>query len=148
MKRHRPSVEEGGRAPLDHAVAVAETAAARYGPTIDCVAIRRLLEDRQIVRYPVEIAFDAAPLEPGEFAYAQPVGDAPKAGYRLCIHPALEARHDALPLLIAYHLPVVNYGDIVNDELALRFGARLLGMDEQAYYERLCELADSLPGPT
>lgn len=145
MKRHRPSAEEGNLALLDHAAAVAERAAAQYGPSIDHEAMLRLLADRQIVRYPVEIAFDTQTLEPGEFAYAAPVSDDPKAGYRLSIHASFEGRPEVLPLLVAYHLPVVNYGDIVNDEVALRFGARLLGLDEQIYHDRLCELADSLP---
>ncbi|MBZ0172895.1 MAG: hypothetical protein K8E66_10975, partial [Phycisphaerales bacterium] len=84
------------------------------------------------------------PLEPGEFAWPQPLGDKPSDGYCLFIHPHFERRPQAWPLLISYHVPSVNYGEIVTAEEAELFAATLLGMDVETYYNALCTLADEI----
>ena len=115
------------------------------GMYIDAEAIVEMLDDRSFVRYPVGVRFDAEPLEPGEFAMPVPLGDHPSKGFCLFIHPCFEQQPDAWPLLIAYHVPSINYGEIVSHDDAEHFGATLLGLEADIYYEALCELADSLP---
>lgn len=117
-----------------------------HGMYIDAETILRMLDDRAVVRYPVEVRFDAEPLEPGEFAMPIAVGDHPSAGYCLFMHPCFEQQPEVWPLLIAYHIPSINYGDIVTHDEAEHFGATLIGLDAEAYYGALCELADSIPG--
>ncbi len=145
MKRTRPTVADGQRALRAHAAGRAELARQRYGPVIDYPAMLKIIEDRAIVRHPVEIRFDAAPLEPGEFACAAPRGEQAHEGFRLFVHPRFRARPEALPLLIAYHLVRVNYGAVATCEHAEVFGATLLGMTRNEYYEKLCALADEIP---
>jgi hypothetical protein len=128
-----------------HLKARAAAARARYGPIIDAAAIRRLLADRDVVRWPTELCFDAGPLRPGEFAYPQPLGFHPRDGFCLFVHPHFEHRPDDLPLLVAYHIPSINYGGIVEARHAELYGATLLGLDVEAYYRALCALADSMP---
>ncbi len=107
-----------------------------------------MLDDREVVRYPTGLRFDAEPLQAGEFAFAQPLGEHPADGYCLFVHPCFENRREVWPLLTAYHIPVINYGDsVVTHEEAELFGATLLGMEIDAYYQALCELTDSIPGP-
>ncbi len=144
MKRVKPTVEDGRRALCEHAAGRARLARARYGPEIDMPAMLRLLGDAEVVRHPVEICFEAAPLEPGEFAYASPCGERPHEGFRLFVHPHFEDRPEALPLLIAYHLVRINYGVVATHEHAEIFGATLLGMTRDEYYETLCALADEI----
>ncbi len=48
------------------------------------------------------------------------------------------------PLLIAYHIPVINYGSIVEPADAELYGATLLGLEVEAYYQALCELTDAM----
>ena len=60
-------------------------ARAQYGPRVDYAAMRRMLDDREIVRYPVAIRFDAAPREPGEFAFAAPRSSRPHDGFDLYV---------------------------------------------------------------
>jgi len=142
----RKLTEQDGRQALrDHVIDKATAARLEYGPDVDHQAILRMLNDRHVVRFPVDVAFDAQPLNPGEFAVALPIGDAPSDGYRLFVHPCFEARPDALPLLIAYHLVDVNYGEMATHEEAELFGATLLGMNVDSYYEAICQLADSIP---
>lgn len=129
-----------------HVCERAALARRRYGPHIDVPALMRILEDREIVRYPVTLRFDAAPLQPGEFAFAAQRGARPSEGFDLFVHPHFRDRCDDLPLLIAYHLVCVNYGEIVTHEQAERFGATLLGLDVDEYYRRLCDLADEISG--
>ncbi len=116
----------------------------RYGPEIDADASLRILDDREIVRYPVGVRFASDGLQPGEMAHPEPMGDHPRHGFCLFIHPALELRREAWPLIIAYYIPSVNYGDIIEPEDCEAFGAAMLGMDVETYYQRLCELADSV----
>ena len=117
----------------------------RHGPVFDEDALRALLADPEVMRFPTTLAFDAAPLLPGEFAFPRPNGERPSAGYTLCVHPQFEGRWDVLPLLVAYHVVAVNYLDIATNEEAELFGATLLGLAPDEYYARLCELADTLP---
>ncbi|MHC4990559.1 MAG: hypothetical protein ACYTGC_06220 [Planctomycetota bacterium] len=136
---------DGRRALRDHIVEKAEAARLRYGLYIDAETIMAMLDDRQVVRYPTGVRFDATPLEPGEFALALSLGDRPEDGFCLVIHPHFEHQRENLPLLLAYHIPDINYGEIVTAADAELFGATLLGLDVDAYYQALCELADSIP---
>jgi hypothetical protein len=112
---------------------------------IDADSIIKMLDDPNIVRYPVSIRFDDGPLQPGEFAMPIALGDHPSKGFCLCIHPYFEQQPEAWPLLIAYHIPTINYGEIVSHEDAEHFGATLVGLDTDSYYQAICELADSIP---
>ena len=136
---------DGQQALKDHVLERARFALQKWGPGINYDITLLLLQDREVVRYDTELAFDSAPLEPGEFGHALPLGDHPKDGFRLCIHPWFEARTEDLPQLILYHLVRINYGDIATDEEAELFGATLLEIEPEAYYQNLCRLADSLP---
>lgn len=140
----RLTENDGRRALRDHVLERARLARSRYGPDIDADAILRLLDDRELVRYPAGVRFDAARLEPGEFAHAAALGDHPSQGFCIFIHPAFEGRRDLWPLLIAYHIPPINYGDITEADDCESFGAALLGLSVDAYYQRLCAAADSI----
>lgn len=140
----RPTEEDGRLALRGHIRERAAMARARHGPRIDDAAILRILDDREVVRYPLGVRFDAAPLLPGEFAHAVALGEHPREGFCLFVHPAFEGRRDLWPLLFAYHIPPVNYGDIATAEDCELFGAVLLGIDQDEYYEALCRLSDSI----
>lgn len=127
----------------DHVVSRASEARLRYGLYIDYEAVLKMLGDPDVVRHKTELEFDASRLEPGEFAHAERVGGSDE--FRLFVHPWFESQIDVLPLLIAYHFPSINYGHIVSHEHAEMYGAALLGLDIETYYQALCELADSIP---
>ncbi len=129
----------------DHVEEKALAARKRYGGTVDENVMRRMLEDRSVVRYPTRLQFDAEPLEPGEFAHAQPLGGKADDGFQLFVHPMLENDPELLPLAVAYHVVTINYGEIATHEDAEVFGSTLLGLDQEEYYQRLCALADSIP---
>jgi len=138
--------EEKGRSSLrDHIVEKAMAARLKYGLYIDADAITKMLDDPQVVRYPTGLRFDAEPLLPGEFAQALPLGEQPCDGFCVFVHPWFEKQQEIWPLLVAYHLVRINYGEITGPEEAELFGATLLGLDPDIYYKALCELADSLP---
>ncbi len=141
----RLTEHDGKTALRDHVRQKAMEARLSHGLHIDAEEALRILDDRAAVRYPVVVRFDAAPLEPGEFAWPMPVGDGPAAGFCLFIHPWFEEQPEAWPLLIAYHIPSINYGDIVAHEDAECYGATLVGLSTDEYYQALCELVDSIP---
>ncbi len=139
--------EEGYEALRGHVVEKARVARERYGPELDPAAIRQLLGDGELVRFPTRLVFSSEALQPGEFAHAQVSPQGPKGGFTLFVHEEFEQRPEVLSLLVAYHIPSINYLDIAGREEAELFGAALHGLSIDAYYDRLCELADSLPGP-
>jgi hypothetical protein len=131
-----------------HFVDKALEARRRYGPDFDLESLRRLLADPEIIRFTTTLRFDASPLQPGEFAWAEPLGDKPGAGFSLAVHPDLEQRPEALALAVAYHVPSINYLDVATRHEAELFGAALLGLGVEEYYRRVCAMADELcPAP-
>lgn len=147
MKRHVPTVEEGKQALQSHAVDAAWRAVAEHGPVDTMAAMQAVIGDSKFVRYPVKLAFDLSQLQHGEMAWVQPRGEKASEGFVLWLHPALEHRIPELLDAIAYQLVVVNYGDIATHEEAELFGATLLNVDREVYYERLCHMASRLyPG--
>ena len=145
MERHRPSLEEGQRSLRDHVVDTAAAARAKHGPFSAPAALQRLLGDSKFVRFPTTIDFDGDTLQTGEFAWAEQLGEHPREGYVIHVHPSLAERPDVLPLVVGYHLVTVNYGDVATHEEAELFGATLVGLEQEAYYLQLCALADGLP---
>ena len=116
----------------------------KYGPQLDWAALQRLLADRVYVRYPVEIAFDAAPLQPGEFASPVQKGESPEDGFTMAVHPIYQAQPDLIPALVLYQLVAVNYGVFASSDDAETFGAAALGLTRDEYYALICEAADQV----
>jgi hypothetical protein len=122
---------------------------AKYGPLIGLPELRRILADRDCVRYPCELVFDAGPLLTGEAAHPVPKGERPEDGFTLCVHPHFSADPDRVPILALYQLVLVNYGVFASPEDAENFGAAVLGIPRDEYYSRLCALVDEIaPDPS
>lgn len=135
---------EAREALLSHARKTGYRVQERYGPTIDLQAVERMLDDPDVVRFPVAIAFDATPLEGEELAYPLPVEGDPLNGYTMYVRPALEGNPEGVVAAVLYALVVVNYGEIADGAVAEAFGAACLNLDEQRYYNNLCSLADTV----
>lgn len=114
----------------------------KYGPRIGWSELCRILEDRAAVRYPCEIRFDPAPLQPGEAAFPVQNGERPEDGFTLHVHPLFMTQLDLVPLVALYQLVVPNYGPFASTEDAETFAAAALGMDVEEYYQTLCDLID------
>ena len=138
------TAEDAHQSLRDHCAAKGAEVRAKYGPRLGWAELQRLLEDRMLVRYPCKIAFDSVPLQAGEFAYPEPLGGRPDAGFRICVHPRFAADLDAVPPLVLYQLVAVNYGDFATAEDAEAFGAAALGIGREEYYRALCACADEL----
>jgi hypothetical protein len=141
----RPSAEQARQSLLEHVVVRATEARLKRGGLIDRAEVIRMLEDRSVVRYPMGVRFDAAPLRCGEFACLEALGEHPSDGFCLFLHPMFETSDDLLPLLVAYYIPSVNYGEVATRVEAEAFGSTLLGLEREAYYRILCSVADSTP---
>ena len=144
MARYRPNIEDAKASLVDHVFDCAARARQQYGPDIDLQAIAAMLEDPTVVRYPTTLVYDSRKLINDEFAFVEALGDHPVSGFRINLHQKFSTRSDLVPLLVAYHLVVVNYGEIATHEEAEVFGATLLGLDREDYYQRLCRIADEL----
>ncbi|RME93900.1 MAG: hypothetical protein D6766_07240 [Verrucomicrobia bacterium] len=128
----------------EHARSKGEEIRAKYGVPQEWTTFERILQDRSCVRYPCRVSFDTDALRPGEFAYPEALGEHPREGYHLHIHPYFANRPADAIALALYQLVVVNYGDFASAAEAESFGAAVLGMDREAYYQRICALADEL----
>lgn len=140
----QPSADDGRQSLNAHVEAKGAEIFSRHGPRIGWNELQRLLADRACVRYPCDIVFDSAPLNPGEFAYPAPRGDRPEDGFTLYIHPYFLAQPDKVPHLALYQLVRVNYGEFASTDDAETFGAAALGMSKEEYYQELCALADEI----
>lgn len=127
-----------------HASAKAAEIRARYGPDIDYPAVLRMLDDRRSIRYPVDIRFVTDGIEPGMFGKTELASKDPADGYVISLHRSFEDRPEALPTLILYQSVLVNYGDLATAADAELFGAGVLGLERDAYYEQIVALTDSL----
>lgn len=118
----------------------------KYGPVLGWAELQRLLEDRAYVRYPVEIAFDASPLQLGEFAHPVQKGESPEDGFTMYVHPMFMLDLPKVPHLVLYQLVAVNYGDFAGADEAETFGAAALGLTRDEYYNALCEFSNQVGG--
>ena len=145
---HQLTAEDARRSLTAHVAARGAEIHAQYGPHFGWPQLQRLLADRACVRYPCEIVFDATPLQPGELAHPVPKGARPEDGFVLHVQPQFAAQPAALPLIALYQLVAVNYGPFASAEDAETFGAAVLGMDRDCYYQAICRLADEIVGST
>lgn len=146
LRRLTPAeLEQLGRDSLrEHLTAQAVVAHQKHGP-VTVESLDLLLHDPDCLRHPVRLVFEFGEMAAHQFA--QPDIDwrnTDHDGRVLYLRPLLRYRPDLLPLAVAYMIPLINYGDIVSDDHCLAYGATLLGMMEDEYYRRLCELADFL----
>lgn len=146
MQREQLNLTEGDgyEALKGHVVEKALAGSQRYGSPPDLPNFREMLRDGDIVRHPTELVFDSSALLEGEPAIAlMNEGPGPRS-FRLVVHEKYEGRDEDVVLLAAYHIPSINYLDIVTYEEAELFGSVLHGVDADTYYTRVCELADEL----
>ena len=132
--------EEHARQVLrDHITMIAKRSVEKHGHATTMEVLEKVLADRDVIRRATAWCFDNDMLEAGEFAMAIAKGDS----YVIAVHDLFKDEPEALPILIAYHLATVNYGEHVTEAgEAELFGASLLGMVVDAYYEKVCALVD------
>ena len=119
----------------------------KYGPRIGWNQLQQILKDKTCVRYPCEIVFDSAPLEPEEMACPVATSERPEDGFKIFVHPFFMTSLERVTYIVLYQLVLVNYGDFASAEDAETFGASALGLTKDNYYQALCEMADTLGFP-
>jgi hypothetical protein len=96
------------------------------------------------VRYPCKVVFDAAGLQPREFAHPAANGERPEDGFTMYVNPLFMTDLARVPLLVLYQLVLINYGEFASPDDAETFGASAAGLSRDDYYAELCEMADQL----
>lgn len=132
----------------EHILAQAVVAHQKHGP-LTADKLDALLHDPACLRHPVRLVFEFGEMAMHQFA--QPDIDwrnTEQDGRVLYVRPLLKNRPDFLPLAVAYMIPLINYGDIISDDHCLLYGATLLGLLEDEYYEKMCALADFIGAET
>jgi len=116
----------------------------KYGPELGWQELQRLLQDRRVTPFPCEIRFDAAPLLPGEFGHAVPIGNCNEQGFIIYLHPLFETQLARVPYLVLHQLVLIQYGDAATAEDAETFGSLALGLSKEDYFRALCDLAGQI----
>ncbi len=129
---------------FEHARYAAQRARKRLGAPLNAHNLHIFLTDTECLRYPTRIVFDRNNLEPHQFAH--PMHIATKQGLMCELHvdPRLNDTPELLYLVVAYMAAVINYGEAATPELAEMQGALLTGIDQEAFYEKICAIADSI----
>ncbi|MGA2749028.1 MAG: hypothetical protein ABSG59_09655 [Verrucomicrobiota bacterium] len=140
------TIQDGRKSLNEHVAFKGAELREKYGPEIGWNQLLQILQDPGCVRYPCEVAFDAARLQPGELAYPAPKGRRPEEGYIIYVHPYFALQPQRVPLVVLYQLVVVNYGEFASALDAETFGASALGITTDQYYGALCEMADEIGG--
>lgn len=125
----------------EHLLAQAVVAHCRYSPDVS-LRLEALLKDPECVRYVTRLVFEFG--EMGLHQFAQPDLDwrnTDTDGRVLYLRPRLRDRPGLIALAVAYMIPVINYGDLINDAHCVAYGATLLGLTEAEFYARVCQLA-------
>lgn len=126
----------------DHLVAQALVAHQKYAPlTFD--KLDAFLRDPDCLRHPTRLVFEFGEMAMHQFA--QPDLDwrnREQDGRVLYLRPALRERPDLVVPSVAYMVPLINYGEVVADDHCLLYGATLLGLLNDEFYELICRVAD------
>jgi len=128
----------------EHATEKARQIRARYDAPMTFEELLKVFNDRKSVRYPVEVRFTDQGIDEGLFAKTEMRSETPADGFVIFIHDYYRDREDVLPALLLYQSVIVNYGDLATSHDAEVFGAGVLGMDREAYYELVCNACDEL----
>lgn len=126
----------------EHLLAQAVVAHQKHGP-ITFEKLDALLHDPDCLRYPVRLVYEFGEMAMHQFA--QPDVDhrnREQNGQVLYLRPILREKPGHVVLAVAYMIPLINYGQVISDELCLAFGGTLLGMLDKEFYREICALAD------
>ncbi|MBI2421757.1 MAG: hypothetical protein HYV27_02925 [Candidatus Hydrogenedentes bacterium] len=129
---------------LDHAERAVERTVAKLGGPLDKGNLAAFLSDPDCLRYPTSLVFSDEGID--EHQFAEPFFDGDEGGRCCKLHIAtrFEDHPELLPLFVAYVAAAINYGQIANTNLCEKYGAGLVQMEQEAYYEALCGAFDSV----
>lgn len=139
------TMDDGRKALSDHAYEKALFIREKYGSVIDKLILEQILQDKDCVRFPARIEYNSQMIESGLFGTAKPVSDNPADGYNIYIHEYFSDKVGDLSALVLYHVVSINYGEFATRAEAELFGATVLGIETEYYYNLLCRLVDQIP---
>lgn len=106
--------------------------------------LETILSDTECVRHPTRLVLEFGEMAMHQFAHPDiDVRDDSGLSRVIYMRPILGKRPDLIALAVSYMIPVINYGNkMIGDEHCQVYGAALMGMTEDEYYEAICSLAD------
>jgi len=128
----------------NHIRFVAEKAINKHGRPESLEVLARILEDREIVRFPASILFDDLELKEGEPVKLDKLADGVDENYRIIIHPAFSGRDKDIVALALYQIVKINYGKIAKEKESLLFASSLLGIEEDVYKTQIKGLFEEI----
>lgn len=127
-----------------HAAVAASRALDTLGGPLSFTNLSQFLES--CLRFPTVLQFDDDGLEPQQFA--RPSFE-DRDGLRTCIlriRPHFENQTKDLPYIVAYMAATINYLDSASSALCEDFGATLMGVRTEDFYQSVCRISDQSVG--
>jgi hypothetical protein len=139
-----PTKESFENSLFEHASKAASRAKGRLGSPLTPENLNTFLKDSLCLRFPTKIVFDRRGLEPHQFAQHEIVQENKKEVCVLHIDPVLKSRPEIIYLIVAYMAASINYGDVVTSNLCEFNGSLLTDMNQDEFYNKICQIADSI----
>jgi hypothetical protein len=144
LRRLSPNeLEQLGQEGLrEHLLAQAVAAHQKHAP-LTGDKLDALLHDSDCLRHPTRLVFEFGEMAMHQFAQPDMDWRNPEQDGRvLYLRPLLRERSELVLLAVAYMIPLINYGNVASDEHCILYGATLLGLMEEEFYQSICALAD------
>jgi hypothetical protein len=126
----------------EHARLRVDDAHARLGGPLCAANMEQFLGDSACLRWKTRVVFDDAPLEAHQFAHPVVSGPPENRECTLYVRPIYARYPESLPYFAAYFAAVINYGIAAGPELCEMYGAGLMALSREAFYDAICRWAD------
>lgn len=137
------TVEDGKNALEEHITTKAFEILEKYNNITSMSQLFVLLQDRDYVRFPTTIEYSDE-IDSETFGYAEKKSEDCQDGYKILIKKEFENNPSLVVPMVIYLLVTVNYGEFATFKEAEIFGSILCGIDQEDYYNLLCNAVDQL----
>lgn len=135
--------QEAEQALHAHALEGAERVRRNLGGALCSQNLPEFLEADGCLRCPTELCFDEYDFEAHQFAEPEFITISGQQKCILHLRAKYETRAEDHPYLVAYMAACINYRDAATAALCEEYGAALLGLEVQTFYEKVCAIVDA-----
>jgi len=128
----------------NHIRMVAEKATSKYGAIVSIETFNKMLENREVVRFPSTLGFKEPADKDTPCARLDREGGGEDECFCITLHPRFRGRDEDVIALALYQFVKINYGKIAKEKEALLFGSLLLNIREDEYKQWIEKLENEI----
>lgn len=126
----------------DHVENSARKASDKLGGPLCTDNLDVFLNDPSCIRIPTELIFDGYGMEMHQFASPEFVTIDGERRCILHVQPRYTIQPESIPYMVAYMAVAINYGTAATAALCETYGAIVMQLSEDAFYDAICRVAD------